>query len=99
MGKAEAGLTLLLDMPHLLYLTAKKKKTNISLRGKACRASTYFSSRLQNWLTPWGPLYPPSVSVTPMHPHADLPTAPSSQPLRPHIDEFAVGRWGFILYL
>lgn len=26
MGKAEAGLTLLLDMPHLLYLTAKKKK-------------------------------------------------------------------------
>lgn len=26
MGKAEAGLTLLLDMPNLLYLTAKKKK-------------------------------------------------------------------------
>lgn len=67
MEEVEAGLTLFLDMPNLLYLTAKEKN-NISLRGKACRALTYFNSRLQNWLTPWGSLYIPLYIC---NPHAD----------------------------
>lgn len=84
MEEVEAGLTLFLDMPNLLYLKAKeKKKTSFSeakpaglwhISTQGCKTGSLHGDHCIS----------PFISVTPMQTHTDLPTAPSSQPLHPH---------------